>query len=368
MSEKLWFKVVRKFIKAGRLPIRVSDTLIEIFKTLLTEDQAKFLLLFKKPSYNIKQIKSKTDLDDESIYNILSALMHAGVISGIPSRTTGTMVYRLMPLLPGIIETTFMKGETSEKDKKLAKLFQTFFDELIQGTQTNYDHLMSEYRNVPSLDRVIPIEEEVEVRQEIVLPFEELSKIVEKYSPIGLANCYCRHRKDLLDDPCNKTNEKKNCFSFGRTAEFLISQGFAEEISNEEAITIMKQAEDDGLVHKAFHTNLDPEKEIDGMCNCCKCCCGTFEAHYSGAFPLMDLTSYIAEVDEDVCIGCATCVDNCSAEAIDLIDTIAVVNENRCIGCGVCAHLCPENSIKLKRTGPRRVFIPPPKLTIHENK
>lgn len=365
MSEKLWYKVARNFIKTGRLPIRVSDTIIEILKTLLTEDQAKFLLLFKKSSYNIDQIKPQTDLDDESLNKMLNDLMGAGVISGIPSRTTGIMVYRLMPLLPGVIETTFMKGETGEKEKKLAKLFQTFFNELVQGTQTNYDHLISEYKNAPSLDRVVPVEEEIEVKQEVVLPFEELSTIVERYSPIGLATCYCRHRKDLLDEPCKKTNERKNCFSFGRTAEFLISQGFMEEISKEDAIHILKQAEDDGLVHKAFHSNLDPEKEIDGMCSCCKCCCGTFEAHYAGAFPIMDLTSYLAEVDKDVCVGCGTCVENCNAEAIDLIDTVAVVNENRCIGCGVCAHLCPENSMKLKRTGPRRVFVPPPKLATH---
>ena len=128
-------------------------------------------------------------------------------------------------------------------------------------------------------------------RQEIVLPLEELSKIIEKYDTIGVATCYCRHRKDLIDEPCKKTDDRKNCFSFGRTAEFLISQGFQERISKEEALEILKKCEDDGLVHKAFHTNLDPMREIDGLCNCCKCCCGTFEAHYAGAFPLMDIST-----------------------------------------------------------------------------
>ena len=70
-----------------------------------------------------------------------------------------------------------------------------------------------------------------------------------------------------------------------------------------------------------------------------------------------------AVVDENECVRCGNCVQNCSAEAIELVDTFEVVNDNRCIGCGVCAYLCPENAMKLRRTGPRNVFAPPPKLS-----
>ena len=363
MAEKLWYKVARNFIKAGRLPIRVSDIIIEIMQTLLTEEQAKFITLLNKRSYNIDEIKPLTDMDEEALNNMLNDLMNIGVISGIPSRSTGVMVYRKTPLLPGIIEFTLMRGETNEKAKNLANLISKFYNQIIQDTQTNYDQMVQEFKNGPSVDRVIPVEEEVEVRQEVVIPLEEISKIIEKNDPIGLAVCYCRHKKDLNDEPCEITSERKNCFAFGRTAEFLISHGFVEKISKEEAMRIMKQAEDEGLVHKAFHSNLDIEKEIDGICNCCKCCCGTFTLHYTGGFPLMDLTSYLAQFREDDCVGCGTCVQNCAAEAVELIDTIAVVSMERCIGCGVCAHLCPENAIKLERTELRRVFIPPPKLT-----
>jgi len=362
MSEKLWYKVARNFIKAGRFPVPITATVLEIIKTILTEEQAKFLLLFKKPSYNIDQIKPNIDLDEKSLMKMLNDLMHIGVITGIPSRSTGTTVYRITPFLPGVIEFTLMRGETGEKDKKLANLYKKFYNDIVQGTQKNYDQMMSEFKKVPSIGRVIPVEEEIEISQEIVLPLEELTKIIEKYDTIGLTSCYCRHLKDLLSEPCKKTNDRKNCFSFGRTADFCISQGFAEKISKEEAIKILKKAEDDGLVHKAFHTNLDPEKEIDGLCNCCKCCCGTFEMHYNGGIPLLDLTSYLANVNEDRCVGCGTCVENCNAEAIDLVDTIAIINENRCIGCGICAHLCPENAIEMNRAEPRHVFVPPPKI------
>jgi NAD-dependent dihydropyrimidine dehydrogenase PreA subunit len=50
-------------------------------------------------------------------------------------------------------------------------------------------------------------------------------------------------------------------------------------------------------------------------------------------------------------------------DSIDLEDITAIVNEDRCIGCGVCANNCPENAIKLQRTGLRKVFIPAPKVS-----
>ncbi|MFX1567696.1 MAG: ATP-binding protein [Promethearchaeota archaeon] len=363
MSDKLWYKVARKFIKAGRLPIRVSDIIIEIMQTLLTEEQAKFITLLKKRSYNIDELRPLTGMDDEALNKMLNDLMHIGVISGIRSRSTGVMVYRKTPLLPGLIEFTLMRGETDEKAKNLARLYSKLYKQLVQDTQNNYEQMVKEFRNGPSLDRVIPVEEEISVMEEIVLPLEEASKLIEKSDPIGVTVCYCRHKKDLLDEPCETTMERRNCFAFGRNAEFLISQGFVEEISKEEAIEIMRKAEDEGLVHKVFHTNLNIEKDIDGLCNCCKCCCGTFLLHYTGAVPLMDSSTHLAQVEKDLCVGCGTCIESCPAEAIELIDIVAVVNDDRCLGCGVCAHLCPEKAINLERTEMRRVFIPPPKIS-----
>ena len=77
----------------------------------------------------------------------------------------------------------------------------------------------------------------------------------------------------------------------------------------------------------------------------------------------MSLTLYLAKVNKDDCIGCGTCVEKCNTEAIQLEDAIAEINEERCMGCGICAHHCPENVIPLERTGPRNVFVPPPKIS-----
>ncbi len=363
MDDKSWNKLAQMYIKAGKMPFPVTDTVVNVLKFILTEKQAEFLLLLKKSSYNIEEIKPLTNMDPKSLNKMLNELMHIGALTGLAGRHSGLMVYRLPPFFPGLLEFTLMRGEFNDKTKELAKLWDKFFYELVDLTQKNYDRMIPLMKEIPPIDRIVPVEEFVEPRQEVVLPYEEVSKIIEHYEPIALMTCYCRHRNDLLGHSCKKTKVRKNCIGLGRPAEFLIAQGFAQKITKEEALKVLKQCSDDGLVHKAFHANLDYRKEIDGICNCCEDCCGTFLTHYAGAMPLMSQTHYIAKVVQENCVGCGTCVEQCNAKAIELVDIIATINEARCLGCGLCAHLCPEKAILLKRTEqPRHVFVPPPKL------
>jgi len=84
--------------------------------------------------------------------------------------------------------------------------------------------------------------------------------------------------------------------------------------------------------------------------------------HYKGAIPLHSIASYVSKVNKESCVGCETCVEICATRAIELVNGSAIVNEERCIGCGACVHLCPEKAIIFERTGPRNVYIPPPRL------
>jgi len=57
----------------------------------------------------------------------------------------------------------------------------------------------------------------------------------------------------------------------------------------------------------------------------------------------------IAEVKEDLCMGCHRCEKLCSYEAIKLDDNeIAKVDDLKCKGCGVCISSCPARAIDLK--------------------
>jgi len=66
MTDKLWHQLARNILKAGGPTVPINETLIELLKTLINEDQLKFLLKFRK-SLNLDQIKSKFDLDEASL-------------------------------------------------------------------------------------------------------------------------------------------------------------------------------------------------------------------------------------------------------------------------------------------------------------
>lgn len=346
------------------VPFVISENLIEFLQILVNEEQAEFIVnSFKKNALNLDQIKERSDLSEEKILKILDELMDNGIIAGTKSKSTGVRVYYLLPLFPGILEFSLMRGETGPKQKKIAALFEKIQKELNISVQGNLENIIPQFKNFNPISRTVPVEEFVEVGQERAILSEDVYELVDYYDPIAISNvCYCKHVRKLTGHECKATpNDHQVCMQFGKSAEFVIERGFAKEVTKEEAKQMLKRAEDYGLVHKVFHSQLNLKKDLDGICNCCKCCCGLFRMHYEGSMPIYTLATYMPRVIVDKCIGCGTCEEKCPMEAIALnSDEKAEVKEERCIGCGVCARFCPEEAIKIERTGPRNVLVPPP--------
>jgi heterodisulfide reductase subunit A len=57
-----------------------------------------------------------------------------------------------------------------------------------------------------------------------------------------------------------------------------------------------------------------------------------------------------AEVNEEICCGCQTCVKVCPYTAISFDEEkgVSVVNEILCKGCGTCGSACPSGAIRSK--------------------
>lgn len=366
MNDKFWYELSRVIVKAGNMPFPITGTLIELLRNIVSEEQAEFIIKVynRKPNMNFDEIKNKSGLDDDSLMKMLDNLQFNGVIVGTESKTTGITVYRLQPPFPGLFEFQLMRPKEGEREKRLARLFDKLFGEWGQLTSKNYDSLISQYKNFPPIDHVVPVEKEVDSGADIILSREDVKKIIDKYDNIAVSLCYCRHEKDLIDDPCKIDAPRRNCFLFGKTAKFCIEKDFAKPITKDEAIKVLREAEDAVLIHKAFHIHQDPERDLEAICNCCNCCCGVFQLFDRGVMPFYTISNYLAEVNEDACIGCGTCEEKCPMHTIDIEDTIAVVKEEKCIGCGVCAHHCPEEAIHLKRLSSRHVFIPPKKIEV----
>jgi Na+-translocating ferredoxin:NAD+ oxidoreductase subunit B len=62
----------------------------------------------------------------------------------------------------------------------------------------------------------------------------------------------------------------------------------------------------------------------------------------------MVFSNYFAEVNQDECTGCETCLERCQMEAIKMNEgELAEINLDRCIGFGLCVAACPEDAIQL---------------------
>ncbi len=354
-----WHMAAQAIVNAGMAPYEVGDTLIGILQELMDDEQADFVKIFsEKPSLNLQQIKEKSGWEEEAILKMLDSLMHGGVVVGTTSKSTGIMVYRLLGPVPGLFEYTNLRGETDDKHKRMARLFEKLADERRQIAQENYDTFSEAVKVMPPLVRIVPIEEEIGEAGDKIMPTEEVSGIIDKFDDITLAHCYCRHAKDLLDKSCKVTDERLNCILLGKSARFAADYKFGKAVTREEAKQELAKAADEGLVHKAFHIHLSTELDEEAICNCCKCCCGPFQSYHKGISPYHCYSSYLAEVNIDTCTACEECVELCPVDAIEIVDMAAFVKNDGCIGCGVCAHQCAEESIQLLRTESRSVFLP----------
>ncbi|MBD3213996.1 MAG: hypothetical protein GF311_15405 [Candidatus Lokiarchaeota archaeon] len=54
----------------------------------------------------------------------------------------------------------------------------------------------------------------------------------------------------MIDEPCQKTDKRENCILVGRTAQFCIENEFAKPITKDNALKILRESEEEGLVHK----------------------------------------------------------------------------------------------------------------------
>jgi len=70
------------------------------------------------------------------------------------------------------------------------------------------------------------------------------------------------------------------------------------------------------------------------------------------------LGGWLATINEDVCVGCGLCSDNCNFDAIHLSDGGKYyVNPYQCEGCRLCERLCPVGAITSNQSDNNQWFV-----------
>lgn len=170
--------------------------------------------------------------------------------------------------------------------------------------------------------------------------------------------CICRHGHDLMREPCRQTEQRENCLTIGEGARSMARSGAGKMISKEEMLTLLEEADKEGLV-------LQPEKTLNPLfvCCCCGCCCcGVLTSAKRFERPAEYFSSnYYAEVNTDACDSCGACELRCQMEAITSTDGAVKIDLSCCIGCALCVTSCPSEALQLKAKETPRV--PPPDTT-----
>ncbi len=123
-----------------------------------------------------------------------------------------------------------------------------------------------------------------------------------------------------------------------------------EEVSPEEALKAIKGHEKEGLCHTIWTIGTP---FIGGLCNCDRADCLAMNASVQRGLKTMWRAEYVAEVDEEKCIGCRECMQGCQfgAMAYRARDENIFIDQRICWGCGVCRTFCPHEAITLRPRG-----------------
>lgn len=306
----------------------------KILRILFSEEEADFAQDLPFVSFTINDISGKVDKTEEEIKETLGEMAEKGTV--LRDERDGEMIYRLLPVVVGWMELPFASGPgEDERQEELAPLWKKYW------TSAWLDELGDRDTSVM---RALPEKDSISSETRI-LPFEDAAKLVEEREDIAVVHCACRTKTRITGDGCKHT--LKNCLAFGSIARSAVEHGIGEEISSDKALQILKEANQEGLVH----TVENHSGKLNILCNCCECCCMLFQSIHETDNPnTITGSSYYAKVDTEDCIACGICVVRCPMKAVTVKKNKepAEVDEEQCLGCGVCQPTCPVDAIELE--------------------
>ena len=332
-------KLVRKI--TDRIPAKIKGITTEdpeywgfacIFEDELTKEESEAALdlmleMKLRKKYTYPQLQSMAKATDETSKAKLDALLDKLGVLGMLEYDYGDRYTKDGPLpdtkrekenreywiplfVPGSAEYTNMNKGLMDRHPELAMFFERM-------TFLPLEHVTA---MVPPGGagvgmHVIPVEKAISMENESI-DIEHISYWLKRYEGhIGASMCSCRYGRKLLDEGCADDPELW-CIGVGDMADYCRETGKGRDVTYEEAMEILKRAEDNGFVHQI--TNIDGEGKIFAICNCNVNICNALRTSQLFNTPNMSRSAYVAHVDKDNCVACGRCVEYCPAGAVKL--------------------------------------------------
>lgn len=310
---------------AEKMMHKDSKWLPKILQAMINDDQAR--LLISLPG-TVPDLAKKLDRPAPQVESDLKDMFRKGLT--FKKEKGSVTTWRAAAHLAQFHDASILWPEATPK-------FYGLWKKYMEEEWPHLAKLISKALPRP-FTRVIPVQKSLDPGRAQVLGPEDVREMVKSASRVAVTKCTCRLTMQGCDAPVEV------CLQINKGADYTVERGSGREVTKEEALEIVDQTEEAGLIHVIMN------KASVGhfICNCCGCCCQSFTMLISDDLPLCDPSRWRPEVDADKCSACGECEDRCYFGAIVIgDDDAAVVDDNMCMGCGQCAIGCSEQAITM---------------------
>lgn len=286
---------------------------------ICTDEMCDILLKMKvRKPYTLDQLVKLTKKDAKYLEDLFQQMGVIGLIEYNWENEKKEKQYVLPMFVPGIAEFTNMNPTQIEEHPEVAQFFERMaFLPLKDITP------MVPPGGAGIGMHVIPVEKAISMENNSV-SVEHISHWLDKYEgQYAVGACSCRLSKAKQEDGC-ADDPNDWCIGVGDMATYIVETNKGRYVTKEEALAIIKKAEDNGFVHQI--TNIDGENKIFAICNCNPKVCYGLRTSQLFNTPNMSRSAYVAHVDKDSCVACGKCVEVCPAGALKLGQKLCTKN------------------------------------------
>ncbi len=327
-SEKI-LKLGKKItdVFAHKVKITVEDPEYWGLAEIVTEEMADVALKMKlRHHYTFDELVALCKPEDkEAFQKLLDEMSYIGLLEydfGYHYDHNGRTApqserrYTLPLFVPGSAELFNMEETPDGANPRLENhpAVASFFERMTYIPLAGITQMVPEGGSGIGM-HVIPVEKAIKMENEAI-DIEKISYWLKKYEGhIGAGRCSCRASRAVLDEGV-ADDDWGWCIGLGDFADYCRETGKGHDITYEEAMEIIKKADENGYVHQI--TNIDGENKIFGLCNCNVNICNALRTSQLFNTPNLSRSAYTAKVDAEDCVACGKCVEYCPAGAVKL--------------------------------------------------